>query len=249
MSKATFAEPLARLLQAITLQKQTGVLSIEHTESGQVERGEIYFERGETVQIRLNQAEGEEALRRISNWHITSYAFAFGRSASQNATATTKQGEQKPVEAPRDKISPANGKTDEKLVHTQATDHPAGPREPQRVPAQTGEQTIPVDQWPTEPLPLVHLKLYVSAASVAQPLILHGNTLEAYTPKPAKPLKARRSFERWTTHAAPASAGQTLPPRPPGTPRLWTETRAAAPHLQVLGQLQVEEIGPKATFR
>ena len=81
ITHAISTERLVNVLQSIALKQQTGCLSVEcvykqgHT---QREKGNIFFERGDTVYALTGQASGETALSRMLNWKQFLYVFTEG---------------------------------------------------------------------------------------------------------------------------------------------------------------------------
>jgi hypothetical protein len=71
-------EHLTNILAAITQRHQTGVLSIEYVGEQGIEKGEIYFEGGNTVHARTEEEWGKSALARISHWRRVQCAFFEG---------------------------------------------------------------------------------------------------------------------------------------------------------------------------
>lgn len=78
IAHATFTEHLTRVLHTINQNRQTGLLSVEFVGKQTSEKGEIFFERGETVFARTEQEWGETALGRITSWGEVYYSFFEG---------------------------------------------------------------------------------------------------------------------------------------------------------------------------
>lgn len=68
----------------------------------------------------------------------------------------------------------------------------------------------------TERVAVARRPILTSPVRPNQPLILHGERLEEYTPEPTT--RPSRHIERWTTHLNPPAP--EMPARPPVTPRL-----------------------------
>jgi hypothetical protein len=71
----TFTQHLKHVLQDIALKKQTGLLRIEYVGEQDVERGEIFFESGNTVYARTEREMGEKALLHMVRWDKVYYSF------------------------------------------------------------------------------------------------------------------------------------------------------------------------------
>lgn len=78
IAHATFTEHLTRVLHTINQNRRTGLLSVEFVGKQTNEKGEIFFERGETVFARTEHEWGETALGRIMNWSEVYYSFFEG---------------------------------------------------------------------------------------------------------------------------------------------------------------------------
>ena len=84
ITHAISTERLVNVLQSIALKQRTGCLNVER-EQGQTqgdtqeaEKGNIFFERGETVFALTGQESGETALFRMLKWKHVSYTFTEG---------------------------------------------------------------------------------------------------------------------------------------------------------------------------
>jgi len=71
----TFTQHLRHVLQDIARKKQTGLLRIEYAGEQDVERGEIFFESGNTVYARTEREMGEMALLHMVKWDKVYYSF------------------------------------------------------------------------------------------------------------------------------------------------------------------------------
>jgi hypothetical protein len=71
------AERLDDVLESARVRRQTGMLTIEHTQGGRVELGELYLQSGQPVYARVGQLIGQDALNYLLRWrdiYITSAA-------------------------------------------------------------------------------------------------------------------------------------------------------------------------------
>lgn len=215
MPQIISTEPLAQMLKSIALQERTGILRIEQLGERNAGRGELYFEKGRLIRAYCGQEMGETAVRHISEWKQITCSF---HSIS------------KPFPAPTRILTPSRERTEEKsrtrpfsttvprtenliLVSELAvTEHLRG------VEGRPGNRSEKLAHPPgareTEAVPSAQLRS--AAPTTNQPLVLHGEKLEEYTP--GQPPRAARDLRRWTTHVNPAK--QEMPCRPPHTPRL-----------------------------
>jgi hypothetical protein len=80
ITHAISTERLVNVLQSIALKQRTGCLTVvrEHQQTQGAEKGNIFFERGDTVFALTGQEFGETALYRILNWKHVAYTFIEG---------------------------------------------------------------------------------------------------------------------------------------------------------------------------
>ncbi len=80
ITHAISTERLVNVLQSIALKQQTGCLTVarEQGQTQATEKGNIFFERGDTVFALTTQASGETALHSMLNWKQVSYTFIEG---------------------------------------------------------------------------------------------------------------------------------------------------------------------------
>lgn len=77
-AQSVFTDHLSQLLHEIALHQQTGMLRLEHIGERGIERGEIYFEAGETILARTERETGKTALMQMLNWGSGYYTFFEG---------------------------------------------------------------------------------------------------------------------------------------------------------------------------
>lgn len=218
MPQIISAEPLARMIRSITLQKRTGILRIEQLGGRGAERGEIYFENGSLVRARTERATGKAALQHIGEWKQITCAFQsmsrpYPATVPMTAPAQEAEEESSPTHllSQTDRLArmPAFIDTeqraslaDQAFPLRERRTHPLNPRQTEGMPAASSAPTV----------------LPSTASPVRQPLVLRGTKLEAYTPVP--PATPSRAVQRWTTHLMPGVESTAAPHRPPATPRL-----------------------------
>lgn len=69
------AENLLDVLELVRIRRQGGQLSVEHSQDGRMEEGEIYFLGGQPIYARTGQLSGQQALSQILTWHKVHFAF------------------------------------------------------------------------------------------------------------------------------------------------------------------------------
>ncbi len=62
------AERLDDVLESARIRRQTGMLTIEHTQGGRVELGELYLQSGQPVYAHVGQLIGQDALNYLLRW-------------------------------------------------------------------------------------------------------------------------------------------------------------------------------------
>jgi len=62
------AESLDEVLALARVRRQNGMLTIEHTQGGRVEEGELYLQAGQPIYARVGQLVGQDALNWLLQW-------------------------------------------------------------------------------------------------------------------------------------------------------------------------------------
>jgi len=75
LAQLIFTEHLTQILQDMVMQRQTGLLSLEHVGEEGREHGEIHFEVGEVTIARTGRHTGVAALAAIRAWQYAYYTF------------------------------------------------------------------------------------------------------------------------------------------------------------------------------
>src|SRR5215467_11407937 len=70
------AERLDDVLESARVKRQTGMLTIEHTQGGRVEPGELYLQAGQPVYARVGQLIGRDALNYLLRWRNIYFTIA-----------------------------------------------------------------------------------------------------------------------------------------------------------------------------
>ena len=68
------AQSLRDILELARTRRLNGIMTIEHTQAGKVEEGEVFFQTGQPVQARIGRLVGQDALNWIMRWHNITYS-------------------------------------------------------------------------------------------------------------------------------------------------------------------------------
>lgn len=72
----TIAESVGNLLEVARMQQRSGLLSMEYSQGGFVEAGEVYLLGGQPIYARVGSLAGPQALRYLLSWRNVSFTFA-----------------------------------------------------------------------------------------------------------------------------------------------------------------------------
>jgi hypothetical protein len=199
------------MLKSIALQNRTGMLRIEQLGERNAEQGEIYFENGRPLRAQAGQERGKAALQRINAWKQVTCSFhGMNRPFPLDTRSLAVVSEQK---------APAGVPETEKLsrmpesVVTESLKGVNGKSAPSQ---RSATQALAAQQ--AAGMTVEHIRTVSASMQANQPLILHGATLEEYTPE--QPARPSRAIQRWTTHIGPLTQAGEMPRNPPVTPRL-----------------------------
>src|SRR5436305_2464977 len=81
------AERLDGVLELARARRQNGMMTIEHTQGGRVEEGEVLFQTGQPIHARVGHLVGQDALNWLMKWRSITYTI--GTDASLQSVATT----------------------------------------------------------------------------------------------------------------------------------------------------------------
>jgi hypothetical protein len=220
MPQAISTEPLAQMLKSIALQKRTGMLRIEQLGERNAEQGEVYFENGRPLRAQAGQERGKAALQRINAWKQVTCSFhGMSRPFPLDTRSLAVVSEQKAPEKPLARSLVAGVPETEKLsrmpepVVTESLKGVNGNLAPSQ---RSTTQVLAAQQ--AAGMTVEHIRTISTSTQANQPLILHGATLEEYTPE--QPARPSRAIQRWTTHIGPYPQAVEMPRKPPVTPRL-----------------------------
>ncbi len=80
------AETLDDVLEFARLRRQSGMLTLEYTQGGRFEEGEVFLQAGQPVYARVGRLVGQDALNWLQSWH--NIYFSMGTEASVQTVAT-----------------------------------------------------------------------------------------------------------------------------------------------------------------
>ena len=63
------AETLDDILELARMRRQSGMLTLEYTQGGRVEEGEVFLQVGQPVYARVGRLVGQDALNWLQSWH------------------------------------------------------------------------------------------------------------------------------------------------------------------------------------
>jgi len=81
------AERLDRVLELARARRQNGMITIEHTQGGGVEEGEVFFQTGQPINARVGHLVGQDALNWLMKWRNITYTI--GTEESLQSVAST----------------------------------------------------------------------------------------------------------------------------------------------------------------
>ena len=104
------AERLDSVLELARARRQNGMITIEHTQGGRVEEGEVFFQTGQPINARVGHLVGQDALNWLMKWRNITYTIGNDESLQSVATTTVhnpKSATSTPSTTP--KYLPVNG--------------------------------------------------------------------------------------------------------------------------------------------
>lgn len=104
------AESLNGVLELARTRRQNGMMTLEHTQGGGVEEGEVFFQTGQLIHARVGHLVGQDALNWLMKWRNITYTT--GTDASLQSVATTTASNRQsapPTSSPSPKYVPLNG--------------------------------------------------------------------------------------------------------------------------------------------
>jgi hypothetical protein len=86
------AESLDDILESARLKRQSGMLTIEHTQGGRVEEGEVFLQAGQPIYARVGQLVGQDALNWLLQWRNIYFMMGAEESMRPASTPATGKG-------------------------------------------------------------------------------------------------------------------------------------------------------------
>ncbi len=83
------AERLDSVLELARARRQNGMITIEHTQGGRVEEGEVFFQTGQPINARVGHLVGQDALNWLMKWRNITYTI--GTEESLQSVASTPE--------------------------------------------------------------------------------------------------------------------------------------------------------------
>jgi len=81
------AERLDSVLELARARRQNGMITIEHTQGGRVEEGEVFFQTGQPINARVGHLVGQDALNWLMKWRNITYTI--GTEESLQSVSST----------------------------------------------------------------------------------------------------------------------------------------------------------------
>ena len=100
------AERMSDLFALIRTRRQSGLLSVEHYESGRFEEGEIRFLKGLPVDAHLQNLTGQAALSQLLTWRQVYFAFFLEASNETLPISSTPAPTPSHVRSPQTLVPP-----------------------------------------------------------------------------------------------------------------------------------------------
>jgi uncharacterized protein DUF4388 len=100
------AQSLDNVLELARMRRQSGMVTIEHTQGGKVDEGEVFFQAGQPIYARVGQLVGQNALNWLLQWRNINYTMATNESSATTAASSGNSADSIP--SPLPKYSPLN---------------------------------------------------------------------------------------------------------------------------------------------
>jgi hypothetical protein len=104
------AESLDGVLELARTRRQNGMMTIEHSQGGRVEEGEVFFQTGQPVHARVGHLIGQDAIKWLMNWRNITYTTGTDESLqSISSTAVNNRNSTSSTPSPTPKYLSPNG--------------------------------------------------------------------------------------------------------------------------------------------
>src|SRR5256886_15485209 len=81
------AESLSEVLELARTRRLNGMMTIEHSQGGRVEEGEVFFQTGQPINARVGHLVGQDALNWLMKWRNITYTI--GTEESLQSVSST----------------------------------------------------------------------------------------------------------------------------------------------------------------
>ncbi|HEY6287464.1 MAG TPA: DUF4388 domain-containing protein [Ktedonobacteraceae bacterium] len=113
------AESLGGVLELARTRRQNGMMTIEHSQGGRVEEGEVFFQTGQPIHARVGHLVGQDALNWLMKWRNIAYTTGTDESLQSVATTTVNtRNITTSTPSPTPKYVPLNGRGSPLLSNT-----------------------------------------------------------------------------------------------------------------------------------
>ena len=104
------AESLGDVLELARTRRQNGMMTIEHSQGGRVEEGEVFFQTGQPIHARVGRLVGQDALNWLMKWRNIMYTIGTDESLqSVTKTSVNNQNNATSTPSPTPTYVPTNG--------------------------------------------------------------------------------------------------------------------------------------------
>jgi len=104
------AESLDGVLELARTRRQNGMMTVEHSQGGRVEEGEVFFQTGQPIHARVGHLVGQDALNWLMKWRYITYTIGTDESLQSVATTTVNNPKSAPsTPSATPKYLPDNG--------------------------------------------------------------------------------------------------------------------------------------------
>ena len=114
------AESLDEVLALARVRRQNGMLTIEHTQGGRVEEGELYLQAGQPLYARVGQLVGQDALNWLLQWRNVYFTITTEDPKQPAGTPVSGKSNAATFSSPKPQSPSLNGNTSTGLPDVQA---------------------------------------------------------------------------------------------------------------------------------
>jgi len=114
------AESLDEVLALARVRRQNGMLTIEHTQGGRMEEGELYLQAGQPIYARIGQLVGQDALNWLLQWRNVYFTFTTEDPKQPAGTPVSGKSNAAAFSSPKPQSPSLNGNSSTGLPDVQA---------------------------------------------------------------------------------------------------------------------------------